>query len=179
MESLKRDERKVTGMLAASRKVSFMDRTSAAAVGDSSRYAILAANVSRVISNSSGRTLDPLETKVMERAAELLDKIVQGSKFIEYKEAYALSDPRENLFTFEHAISALNRVNLRQNNAGLTDVFALLKDDLNRMASNNDVGESRRIAITKFFEVLGDLFYRDIADSSVSIQDSEFETVSL
>jgi hypothetical protein len=180
MESLKRDERKVTGMLAATRKVSFMDRTSAAAVGESSRYAILAANVSKVISTSSGRTLDPVEIKLMERAAELLDKIVQGSQFIEHNEAYVLSDPRENLFTFDHAISALQRANLSENNkSGLTDIFALIKDDLHRIATSSEIEESRRLVVRQFFEALCELFYRDIADSSVSIQESEFETVSL
>ena len=166
-------------MLAASRKVSFMDRTSAAAVGDSSRYAILAANVSKVISTSSGRTLEPVEIKLMERAAELLDKIVQGSKFIEHSEAFVLSDPRENLFTFDHALTALQRVNLSQTSTGLTDIFDLLKSDLHRIAVNNEIEEARRLAIRQFFEELCELFYRDIADSSVSIQDSEFETVSL
>jgi len=166
-------------MLAATRKVSFMDRTSAAAVGESSRYAILAANVSKVISTSSGRTLDPVEIKLMERAAELLDKIVQGSQFIEHNEAYVLSDPRENLFTFDHAISALQRANLSENKSGLTDIFALIKDDLHRIATNSEIEESRRLVVRQFFEALCELFYRDIADSSVSIQESEFETVSL
>ena len=111
-----------------------MDRASAASVGASSRYAVLAANVSKVISVSSGRILEPAEKKLMDRAAELLDKIVQGSQFIEHREAHALSKPRENLFAFDHAISALRKVDLSHDaEVELTKIFGLLQQDLRRV----------------------------------------------
>jgi hypothetical protein len=153
-----------------------MDRASAASVGASSRYAVLAANVSKVISVSSGRTLEPAEKKLMDRAAELLDKIVQGSQFIEHREAHALSKPRENLFAFDHAISALRKVDLSHDaEVELTKIFGLLQQDLRRLARDENVEEGRRFAIRHFFDALGELFYRDIADSSVTIRESNFE----
>ena len=112
----------------------------------------------------------------MDRAAELLDKIVQGSQFIEHSEARVLSEPRENLFTFDHAISALRKVEFnRDAEEGLTEIFALLQKDLRRLASGNNIEETRRQVIRGFFDALGELFYRDIADSSVTIQESELE----
>lgn len=153
-----------------------MDRASAASVGASSRYAVLASNVSKVISVSSGRILDPAEKKLMDRAAELLDKIVQGSQFIEHKEAHALSKPRENLFAFDHAISALRKVDLSDDaQAGLTNIFGMLEQDLRRLARDESVEEPRRFVIRLFFDALGELFYRDIADSSVTIEESNFK----
>jgi hypothetical protein len=152
-----------------------MDRASAASVGASSRYAVLASNVSKVISVSSGRILDPAEKKLMDRAAELLDKIVQGSQFIEHKEAHALSKPRESLFAFDHAISALRKVDLSDDaQLGLTNIFGLLEQDLRRLARDENVEEPRRFVIRLFFDALGELFYRDIADSSVTIEESNF-----
>src|SRR5262249_39116627 len=135
-----------------------MDRTSAASVGASSRYAVLAANVSKVISVSSGRTLDPTEQKLMDRATELLDKIVQGSQFVEHMEAHALSEPSENLFAFDHAMSALRKVDLsRDAEQELTKIFAQLKEDLRRLSRGEVVEESRRLAIRGFFDALGEL----------------------
>jgi hypothetical protein len=153
-----------------------MDRASTAAVGASSRYAVLAANVSKVISVSSGRALEPAEKKLMDRAAELLDKIVQGSQFIEHREARVLSEPRENLFAFDHAISALRKVDLSPDaEVELTKIFALFQGDLRRLAGGGNIDEPRRLAIRGFFDALGELFYRDIADSSVAMQESDFE----
>lgn len=153
-----------------------MDKASAASVGASSRYAVLAANASKVISASSKRELEPVEKKLLHRAAELLDKIVQGSQFIEHREAHVLSDPRENLFAFEHAMSAIRRMDLTSNSeGGLTSIFTMLQADLRRLSNGERIEEGSRTAIRGFFDALGDLFYRDIADISVTIQESDFE----
>jgi hypothetical protein len=153
-----------------------MDRASAVPVGTSSRYAVLAANVSKVVVASSGRTLEPAEKKLMDRAADLLGKIVEGSQFIEHSEAHALSKPRENLFAFDHAISALRKVDIsRDAEIELTKIFGLLQQDLHRLASDEDIEGARRIVIRAFFDALGELFYRDIADSSVMMQETDFE----
>jgi len=157
-----------------------MERAAAASVGTSSRYAVLAANVSKVIVASSGRALEPAEKKLMDRAAELLEKIVEGSQFIEHSEAHALSKPRENLFAFEHAISALRKVDIsRDAEIELTTIFAVLQQDLHRLATDEEIEGSRRLAIRGFFDALGELFYRDIADSSVMIQETDFERTLL
>ncbi len=156
-----------------------MDRLSIDSVGTSSRYAVLAANVSKVISASRGRTLNPAEVKLLERASELLDKIVQGSKFIERSEAHALSDPRQDLFAFDHAMSALDKVEANfESQAAFTEIFGLIKGDLHQIAVSNDLEDGRRVAIRNFFDALRELFYRDIVDSSLAIQESDFETVS-
>ncbi len=118
-----------------------------------------------------------MEKKLLNRAAELLDKIVQGSKFIERREeAHILSAPHENLFAFDHAMSALRRIDLSPDaKEGLTNMFTVLQDNLHRLASDENVEESVRASIRSFFDALGELFYRDIADSSVIIQESDFE----
>jgi hypothetical protein len=150
-----------------------------ASVGASSRYAVLAANVSKVIINSSGRSLEIPERKLLERAAELLDKIVQGSQFIEHKAAYVLSEPRENLFAFDHAISALRKVEINSDaQEGLTNIFALLKDDLLQLAEGGNVEEPRRFLIRGFFDAIGELYYRDVADSAV-VEKESFERTPL
>jgi hypothetical protein len=112
----------------------------------------------------------------MDRAAELLGKIVEGSQFIEHSEAHALSKPRENLFAFDHAISALRKVDIsRDAEIELTKIFRLLQQDLRRLASDEEIESARRIVICAFFDALGELFYRDIADSSVIVQETDFE----
>jgi hypothetical protein len=161
-----------------------MERQFSTSVETSSRYAVLAANVSKVISTSSGRELNPSEKKLMEHATELLEKILQGSKFVERSEVHALSDPRESFFTFDHALSALNDTDLNFEFASedlgeFTNIFIQLKQDLHQIAETNQLEERRRSRIRLFFEALRDLFYRDIADSSVAVQESELETVSL
>jgi hypothetical protein len=153
-----------------------MDRASAASIGASSRYAVLAANVSKVVMSSGKRALEPAEKKLLYRAAELVDKIVQGSKFIEHKEAHVLSKPHENLFAFDHAMSALRISDLSPDaKAGLTDLFAKLREDLHRIAEDENIEENSKTTIKGFFDALGELFYRDIANSSVIIQESNFE----
>jgi hypothetical protein len=156
-----------------------MDKFSASSVGTSSRYAVLAANVSRVIAISEGRDLQPGEEKLFRRAGDLLDKIVQGSKFVEQKEAHVLSDPRENFLAFDHAMSALHQVDLESaSEGGLTKIFGRLKDELDNIVNQKELETTDRVSVGRFFDALADLFYRDVANSSIGNHQTEFKSIS-
>jgi len=157
-----------------------MNQSSVVSAGASSRYAVLAANVSQVISNSSGRVLEPAEKKLLDRASDLVDKIVQGSRFIELSESHALSKPQENLFAFDHAISALNDFGLSPEvEKELTKFFEALKQTIHKIANNERVDEADKDLVKRFFNALCDLFYREVANSAFKGAESDFERVTI
>jgi hypothetical protein len=154
-----------------------MNRTSAHAVGPSSRYTLLANNVSIVLSNLHQNNINEADRQLMERAANLLRNIVQGSKFVELKDAHALSNPTDNLFTVGHAIQALQNLAKTKGEhvKQVTQVFEAFEGDLRRLSTGEVIDRDRVDAIAKFFDVLGSLFYSDIAQASVNRRQAVFE----
>lgn len=154
-----------------------MSSASGRAVGPSARYTLLANNVSIVLSRFSRNDLNPADQQLLERAANLLKNIVQGSKFVELKDAHALSNPSENLFTVSHGIQALQNLAKTKGEyvTQLTKTFEDYEGDLRRLAKGEKVQDERVKAIASFFDVLGSLFYSDIAEAAVSRRQTAFE----
>jgi hypothetical protein len=116
------------------------------------------------------------EQRLMDRAANLLRNIVQGSKFVERKDAHALSKPSENLFTVGHAISALQSLDKADfQTQQVTKTFEEFERDLRILSKGESITMARMAAIAKFFDALGSLFYRDIADTAVIQRQPLFE----
>lgn len=154
-----------------------MNVSSARAIGPSSRYTLLANNVSIVLSDFHPNNISEADQQLMERAANLLRNIVQGSKFVERKEAHALSNPTENLFTVSHGIQALqNLAKLKgEQIKQVTKIFEDYEGDLRRLSHGEVVDHDRVDAVAKFFDVLGSLFYSDIAEAAVNRRQAVFE----
>jgi hypothetical protein len=154
-----------------------MNGSSAHAIGPSSRYTLLANNVSIVLSNLDLNRLNEADQQLLERAADLLRNIVQGSKFVERKDAHALSKPTENLFTVSHGIQALqNLAKMKGEHVEqITTTFEDYEGDLRRLSNREPIDRERIEAIARFFDVLGSLFYSDIAEAAVGRRQSMFE----
>jgi len=145
-----------------------MHETPGRTAGPSSRYAVLATNVAKVAKHLPGREIAPPERLLMQRAADLVAKIIAGSLFVEKRDAQGLSNARENLFTVDHAISALKQLTLDPDDAKhLTRVFEQFERDLRVLAAGNKIDAIHLNSIKEFFAVLGDLFYQDVADSAL------------
>lgn len=154
-----------------------MNGASARAIGPSSRYALLANNVSIVLSNLNRENVSEADKQLMERAANLLRNIVQGSKFVERKDAHALSNPTENLFTVSHGIQALQSLakDSGENVKQITKTFEDYEGDLRRLSGGEVIARDRVDAIANFFDVLGSLFYSEIAEAAVNRRQAVFE----
>src|SRR5262245_58217000 len=142
--------------------------SSARSIGPSSRYTVLANNVSIVLATLDQNNITEPQQRLLERAADLLRKMVQGSMFVERKDAHALSNPSENLFTVSHAIHALQTIAKKGDEATpVTETFERFEGDLRRIAKKEAIEDARVESIAKFFSALGSLFYGDIADTVV------------
>lgn len=148
----------------------------ARSVGPSSRYTVLAANVSKTLNALQERAIIEVEQRLIERAADLLHNIVQGSQFVEHKDAQALSNPSENLFTVSHALAALSSLGQSGEFAEhVTKTFEDLETDLHRLARGERLPNERLQSIARFFDALCSYFYRDVADFSVGHGEMIFE----
>jgi hypothetical protein len=146
-----------------------MNETPGRSAGPSSRYTVLATNVAKVAKSLQNRDIAPPERVLMERAAELVAKIIEGSLFVERADARGLSNARESLFTVDHAISALKRLTLDPEQAKhLTNIFEQYERDLRTLAAGQKIAAPQLNGIRVFFGVLGDLFYQDVADTALS-----------
>lgn len=150
--------------------------SSARSIGPSSRYTVLANNVSIVLATLDQNNITEPQQRLLERAADLLRKMVQGSMFVERKDAHALSNPSENLFTVSHAIHALQAIAKKGEEATpVTETFERFEGDLRRIAQLEVIDAARVESIAKFFSALGSLFYGDIADTVVAKRQPFFE----
>jgi hypothetical protein len=150
--------------------------SSARSIGPSSRYTVLANNVSILLAKFDPKTMTEPQQRLLERAADLLRKMVQGSKFVERHDAYALSNPSESLFTVGHALNALRSLAKKgEQPTPVTETFEKYESDLRRIAQREPVEPSRVEAIASFFSVLGSLFYSDIADTVATRRQPFFE----
>ena len=154
-----------------------MNGLSVRAVGPSSRYTLLANNVSIVLSNLRRDNVTEADQQLLERAADLLRNIVQGSKFVELRDAHALSNPTDNLFTVSHGIQALQDLAKTKGEPveQVTRIFEDFEGDLRRLSKGESIAGERVDAIAGFFDVLGSLFYNDIAEAAVSRRQTIFE----
>jgi hypothetical protein len=150
--------------------------SSARSIGPSSRYTVLANNVSIVLASLDPNNISEPQQRLLERAADLLRKMVQGSMFVERKDARALSNPSENLFTVSHAINALQAIAKKgEQPTPVTETFERFEGDLRRIASREPIDPSRIEAVANFFSALGSLFYSDIADTVATKRQPFFE----
>ena len=152
-----------------------MNGSSMYSLGPSSKYTVLSNNVSIILSKLDPGNISQAERRLMERAADLLKNIVQGSKFVERKDAGALSNPSENLFTVGHAIQALQFIAADQQLKHITKTFGDFERDLRRLSRAEDVGKVRIQAIAQFFDALGRLFFEDVARSASPRRQALFE----
>lgn len=151
-----------------------MNEAHGRSAGPSSRYTVLAANVAKVAKNLQQRDIEPSERQLMTRAADLVGKIIEGSLFLENRDARGLSNARESLFTVDHAISALKGLTLDpEYSKQLTRIFEDYERDLRLLASGAKIAPIRLTSIRNFFAALGDLFYQDVADSAFTAPRTE------
>lgn len=145
-------------------------------VGPSSRYTVLASNVSKILASLPEYDMRPTDQKVVIRAADLLATIIQGSRFVERRDGNILSNAHENLLAVDHALAALQSLDWgSERNRQLTQTFEQLEDDLRSLAMGVAIDRPRIKIIARFFDALAEMFYRDIADSAVAIPNADFE----
>jgi hypothetical protein len=145
-----------------------MSGSVARAIGPSSRYTVLSANASKTLHALKQREINKVEQLLLERAADLLRNIVQGSQFVERKDAHALSNPSESLFTVSHALTALSSLGEGGELADqITNVFEEFETDLRRIAQGERLPDERLTLIAQFFDALRSLFYQDVAEVAV------------
>jgi hypothetical protein len=144
-----------------------MHETPGRSVGPSSRYTVLALNVAKLARRLETRDVEPIEGQVLNRAADFVAGIIQGSLFVEGRGTSGLSNARESLFTVDHAIAALEQLTLEPEQAKhLTTIFQEYETDLRSLASGKKIAKERLAALREFFDALAALFYQDVADSA-------------
>lgn len=150
--------------------------SSARSIGPSSRYTVLANNVSILLATVDPERITEPQQRLLERAADLLRKMVQGSKFVERQEAHALSNPSESLFTVSHALNALRDIAKKGTDpTPVTETFERYERDLRRIAQHESIDREQIDAVASFFSALGSLFYSDIADTVATKRKPFFE----
>ena|SRR4028119_1930940 len=150
--------------------------SSARSIGPSSRYTVLANNVSILLATVDPAQISEPQQRLLERAADLLRQMVQGSKFVERQDAHALSNPSESLFTVSHALNALRKVAKKgETPTPVTETFEAYERDLRRIAQRETIDAARVEDVASFFSVLGSLFYSDIADTVATKRQPFFE----
>lgn len=147
-----------------------MNETLGRSVGPSSRYTVLALNVAKLARSLPNRTVEPIEAKLLIRAAEFVKKIIEGSLFVEGRDAHCLTNARESLFTVDHAISALRQLKIDPEAKQLTEIFKDYEKDLRALAAGEQIEANRVASIRNFFDALASRFYRDVADSAFTPQ---------
>ena len=136
-------------------------------LGPSSRYTVLALNVAKLARQLQNRDVAPAETHVLTRAADFVGKIIEGSLFVEGRDAHCLSNARESLFTVDHAISALRSLTLDAEQAKqLTQIFQQYESDLRTLANGQKIAADHLTSIRNFFDALAELFYSDVVEST-------------
>jgi hypothetical protein len=156
-----------------------MAGSAARAIGPSSRYTVLTASVSKTLHALRQREITQAEQRLLERAADLLKNIVQGSQFIERKDAHALSNPSESLFTVSYALTALSRLGEgAELGDQMTNVFEEFEKDLRRIAHGERLSDERLELMGQFFDALRALFYQDLAEVAVGPQNLVFRKPS-
>ncbi len=150
--------------------------SSARSIGPSSRYTVLANNVSILLATLDPAHITEPQQRLLERAADLLRNMVQGSKFVGRQDAHALSNPSESLFTVSHALNALRAIAQKgAEPTPVTQTFEMYEQDLRRIAQRESIDRTQIDAVASFFSALGSLFYSDIADTVTTKRQPFFE----
>jgi hypothetical protein len=146
-----------------------MAGSAARAIGPSSRYTVLTASVSKTLHALRQREITQAEQRLLERAADLLNNIVQGSQ----------SNPSESLFTVSYALTALNSLGEgAELGDQMTNVFEEFERDLRRIAHGERLSDERLELMGQFFDALRALFYQDLAEVAVGPQNLVFRKPS-
>lgn len=132
-------------------------------LSQASANAMLTARTSKAISAVlRGNALDPRNQQVVERAAEFLKGVVQGSVLVENTQVVGVSASHENLREFVRALSALQSLNLLSQNATVAEVFSSYRVQLLDLAKGQQVPGDDLQRLRRFFSELSSYFYSDL-----------------
>jgi len=132
-------------------------------LGQASRNAVLATKVSRVLqAMAAHQPLTEQDRRILERGADLLAEIVQGSLVIRGAgPEHGLAPSVVGLEAFSHAMSAARQVG--EVDADMTAVFLRLRERLKLLASGVEPVPDEIPKIQAFFRAIASLFQRDLA----------------
>jgi hypothetical protein len=132
-------------------------------LGQASRNAVLATKVSRVLqAMAAHRALNEQDRRILERGAELLGEIVQGSLVIRGAgPEHGLAPSVLGLEAFSHAMSAVRQIG--EADADLTAVFLHLRERLLLLATGVEPVPDEIPKIQRFFRAIASLFQGDLA----------------
>lgn len=128
-----------------------------------SANAMLTARASKAIGSLiGGREIDNRQQAIIRRAADLLERVVEGSLLIEDKQISGLAPSHRGLLEYDHALSALRALNLAAQLHGFTNVFVGYRDQLLSLAGGTVLSAGDLDKLKQFVSALSDLFYADL-----------------
>lgn len=141
--------------------------------GTTFKYAILTTKVFKVINHIElNQTVRKKDYEIIERGTQLLTQILEGSILIEKKPncASGISPSIEGLFAYEHALSAIEKLNLIVMDSDITQLFLVYRNNMLALFEHKALNKDDLSILKNFFSVLGQLFYEDILDDTYNRQ---------
>lgn len=141
-----------------------MVASSLAELSRTSANAMLAAKASKTLGNVSlGQKLEDRQLAILQRAADLLASIVEGSLLIEKREVQGLVGSAKGLDGYDRALSALHALNLMPKNAAFTDLFLGYRERILKLANSQPVAKDDVADLKRFFGRLSEYFFSDLS----------------
>lgn len=136
--------------------------------GQTTANAMLTTKASKVLSTLvASRPIDSRQAAVLHRAAGLIERIVEGSLFIENKgEAAGLAPSHIGLAEYERAISAARTLNLVGDDRDLTELFMGYRSTLVSLSEGKPVSTEPVAELRRFMLALSEFFYSDLMRST-------------
>jgi len=132
-------------------------------LSEASANAMLTARASKVLSRvSHGVPLDPRGQGVVRRAADFLQKILQGSALVENKEIAGVAPSHEGLRDYVRTLSALRALEGAQADTSSAEAFSRYHDQLVRLTKNEQVPPDELHQLRTFFGALSRSFFAEL-----------------
>jgi hypothetical protein len=153
-----------------------MPSPSFAEVSAASRNAMLSAKVSKAVRRARRKAeLVPHEREALQRGAQLLSEVVQGSLLIDRKPLESELGSRADLKAYRHAVDALAAISSTQTD--VTRVFRNYRADLDKLANGSVVASAHLEQLGNFFRALSAFFFKDTQTASVSVPEEPIEAL--
>lgn len=130
--------------------------------GQTFKYILLTTKVVQVLQKfEKENQLKAQEKQILNRGAELIERIIEGALLVEGKEVDNLSPTLEGLSVYGYALSTIETLNLVSKAGEFTDFFKNLYTQL-KCIEKEEKKSTKMDILKKFFEALGNAFRGDI-----------------
>ncbi len=127
------------------------------------QYAILSTRISQILKKiETGLDLKPTEYDALDRGANLLRQIVEGSILVEGRRMHGFSASQEGLSAYGHALSALKSLDLLKQNKEYTNLFLDFHKAIVALVKKEHIDDAVVANLRSFFDELADFVNEDL-----------------